>query len=199
MPPIKSQDREQTRSFVQRLPNLLTALRLLLVIPIGILILRQQFAAVLALAFIAGCSDAVDGWIARRFNAASRLGGIMDPLADKALMVTTFVCLSVVGVLPWWLTGLVLTRDLIIIGGVTAYYRMTGNLDMSPSWLSKLNTFLQIGFTMALLIQQVWPLLPPNWFEYGIYAVALLAIATGIDYVRIGIQKSRQHNRCMTP
>ena len=195
MPPNNSHERTQTSGIVQRLPNLLTALRLVLVIPIGILIVKQQFVTVLWLAFIAGFSDAIDGWVARRFDTESRLGGIIDPLADKALMVTTFVCLSIINVIPWWLTMVVFARDLLIIGGVTTYYRLTGNVDMSPSWLSKFNTLLQIVFTMTLLLQQVWPLLPAAWFDIGIALVALLAVVTGIDYVRIGIRKIREYRQ----
>ena len=178
---------------VQHIPNVLTVLRLMLAVPVGLLIAHQQYAVVLIVAFCAGLSDGVDGWIARRFNATSRFGSIVDPLADKALMVATFIGLASVELLPWWLALLVIGRDLLIIGGVIAYHRLTGRIDMEPSLLSKFNTLMQIAYTLSLLLQQIWPILPQAWFVGATWGVALLAVITALDYILTGIHKTRQY------
>ena len=93
---------------MRHLPNLLTLLRLLLTLPIAWLLLSERFAAALWLFAVAGASDALDGFLARRFGWVSRVGSVLDPLADKLLLVTSYVCLGLSQVLPWWLTLLVL-------------------------------------------------------------------------------------------
>ena len=192
MPPSEPTEARHTNAAIRQLPNVLTIIRILLVIPIAALILQMKFVAVLWLALIAGVSDGVDGWVARHFNATTRFGAIADPLADKALMVTTFTCLSIVQLIPWWLTLLVFGRDLLIVGGVIVYRQLTGRIDMEPSNLSKFNTLLQITFALSLIMQQIWPLLPPLWFDTGMVLIAVLAVATGLDYIQTGLRKTHQ-------
>lgn len=183
-----------TQRVMQHIPNALTVLRLMLALPIGLLIVRHEYGLVLVLAFCAGLSDGIDGWIARHFDATSRFGSIVDPLADKALMLATFIGLATVGLLPWWLAWLVIGRDLLIVGGVITYRRLTGRIDMEPSGLSKLNTLLQIAYGLSLLLQQVWPVLPRWWFDAALWAVAVLAVVTAVDYILTGIHKTRKHS-----
>ena len=192
MRPDKNSTRIPGYSLIQKIPNILTVLRVLLALPIGVLIVREQYAAVLWIALFAGISDGVDGWVARHFNAISRFGSIVDPLADKALMLTTFIGLAIVGLLPWWLALLVIGRDLFIVGGVLIYRKVTGHIDMQPSWLSKFNTVVQISYSLSLLLQQVWPVMPDTFFDACVWLVAALAVATALDYTLTGMRKIRQ-------
>jgi cardiolipin synthase len=178
--------------FIRQIPNALTVIRLLLAVPIGLLIFQREYALVLTIAFVAGLSDGVDGWIARRFNATSRFGSVVDPVADKILMLATFIGLASVDLLPWWLALLVIGRDLLIVGGVLLYRHLTGRIDMEPSRLSKFNTVVQIGYTLSLLLQQVWPLLPEAWFDACVWLVAGLAVATAADYILTGVRRTRE-------
>ncbi|HXV23560.1 MAG TPA: CDP-alcohol phosphatidyltransferase family protein [Alphaproteobacteria bacterium] len=141
----------QRSVLIASLPNLITLGRLLSV-PVAVwLILNQHFSICFWLFLIAGISDAVDGFIAKRFRAKSELGAYLDPLADKALLVSVFIALGHEGVVEGWLVILIVFRDLLIIGGALLYFTMTGALRMQPLWISKLNTALQILLAAALL------------------------------------------------
>ena len=88
--------------------------------------------------------------------------------------------------------GLPMPLKGLIVGGVIIYRQLTGHIDMEPSNLSKFNTLLQITFVLSLIMQQIWPLLPPLWFDTGMVLIAVLAVATGLDYIQTGIRKTRQ-------
>ena len=172
------------------LPNALTILRLLLALPVGLLILRQEFAWALAVGFFAGLTDALDGLAARRLGVFSRVGALLDPIADKLLITVIFFSLAFVGLIPMVLALLVLFRDLVIVGGAISYRVLIGELEMAPTQLSKWNTFLQISFCVMVLVAQLLPAFP-GWAIYsGIVIVVLLAIGTGVDYVRTWAKKA---------
>ena len=168
---------------LQYLPNCLTFLRLLLAVPLGLLILREQYDWALITGVIAGITDALDGFIARRFDALSRFGAILDPIADKVLITVTFVCMAVVELVPWYLSIAVIARDLIIIAGAAAYYRFIGPFEFAASNLSKSNMALQIAFCVLVLLSQVLDSIPPQLTLVGTAAVLFLAAASGFDYV----------------
>lgn len=165
------------------IPNALTLLRLLLAVPVGWLILQQQYEPALALGVLAGLTDAIDGWLARRLNAYSRLGAILDPLADKALMLVVFISLAIVGLVPWGVAVVVVARDCIILAGATAYHGLIDELEVEPSAMSKTNTFVQISYGVLVLCAALIPQFPQSL----LFAAALLVIATalisGFDYV----------------
>ena len=170
---------------VRQIPNTLTTLRLLLAIPLCWLILRQEFEAVLWVAFAAGVSDGVDGWLARRLDAASRYGAVVDPLADKIMLSGAYPSMAIIGLLPWWLALLVIGRDLVIVLGALAYHGLYGRYDMEPSGWGKFSTFIQIIFVLALLVQQVFPLFPPAGLDALMYLVAIAAVWSGAHYVQV--------------
>jgi cardiolipin synthase len=133
------------------LANLVTFLRLCAV-PVAVwLVLRGQFLAAFWLFAAAGLSDALDGWLARR-NGPTRLGAMIDPVADKALLVSMFVTLAVVGVLPDWLAILVVFRDAVIVGGVLLLSVLGQPVSIRPLPVSKLNTVVQIVMIAATLL-----------------------------------------------
>jgi cardiolipin synthase (CMP-forming) len=166
------------------LPNLITIARILLV-PLTVwLIIGQQYGAAFVVFLVAGVSDGVDGFIARRFALQSELGAYLDPIADKALLVSIYVSLASLQVLPGWLAILVVTRDILIVGAVLLAWMMDKPVEVKPLWLSKVNTVAQIAFAGSLLLAlaTAWPL--DTLLTAGIAAVALLTLASGALYMR---------------
>ena len=125
-------------------PNLICVVRMILVAPIVLFLVRSEFELALLLFFIAGFSDGLDGFLARRFDWRTRLGGILDPLADKLLMFSVYITLTYIGLNPFWLAAVVIGRDVLIVGGGFAYHMLVRHVEGEPSVVSKLNTLAQI-------------------------------------------------------
>lgn len=165
------------------IPNVITALRFLLVPPVVILLLQERFTAALIVFGVAGLSDGLDGFLARRFDWRSRLGGIMDPLADKLLVVSSFVTLGWLGLIPAWLVLLVILRDLVIIAGATFYHMRIEQFEAEPSIASKLNTAAQILLVLAVLYSSGIQTLPVMLMDVLLYGVLVTTLWSGFDYV----------------
>lgn len=166
----------------RHLPNLITLLRIGLVIPVFVLIRDGSYGDALVIAAVAGISDAMDGFLARRFHWQSRLGSLLDPLADKLLLMASFAALTLTGVLPVWLLLLVFGRDLLIVAGAIGYHVLIGRFDAAPTVLSKLTTAVQITCVLVELLRlSAWADLP--WSEGLIVVTALFTVASGIHYV----------------
>jgi len=165
------------------IPNIITALRFLLVPPVVILLLQERFTAALIVFGVAGLSDGLDGFLARRFDWRSRLGGIMDPLADKLLVVSSFVTLGWLGLIPAWLVLLVILRDLVIIAGATFYHMRIEQFDAEPSVASKLNTAAQVLLVLAVLYSSGIQALPVMLMDVLLYGVLVTTLWSGFDYV----------------
>ncbi|HET7663951.1 MAG TPA: CDP-alcohol phosphatidyltransferase family protein [Rhodanobacteraceae bacterium] len=165
----------------RHLPNAVSVLRIALVAPVILAIEARSFRLALILAVVAGVSDGLDGWLARHFHWRSRLGSVLDPLADKLLLVACFVVLTGMGKIPVALTALVLGRDFIIAAGAWAWHRVIGHFRSSPSWISKCCTAVQILYVLAVLVGEAgWlrlPMVPWIWL------VAALTLASGLDYI----------------
>lgn len=175
----------------RHLPNLISVARIALVLPVGLSILQHRFEMALWLALVAGLSDALDGWLARRFGWRSRLGGLLDPAADKLLLVTCYLTLAAIAAAPAWLAALVVVRDLTIIAGALAYRRLVGPFRARPSWISKCCTAAQILYVLAVLLRRI----ELHGLELGplVLLVAALTVASGVDYVaRWSIRARRQ-------
>ena len=167
---------------MRSLPNLLSFARLIAV-PVAIwLMLSGEFDWAFWLFVAAGASDALDGFIAKRFGWESELGSYLDPLADKALLVSVFLVLGLTGHLPLWLTIMVIFRDLVIVAGAIVVIAMTGAFKADPMWISKLNTAMQIvlaGCVLAELgVGLAWDMLRP----YAIVATAATTCGSGLAY-----------------
>ncbi len=133
------------------IPNLITLGRILLV-PVVVWAIAQNLMWVAFVLFVvAGVSDAVDGFLAKRFNMSSELGSYLDPLADKALIVSIYVALGIAGTIPRWLVILVVSRDIMIIGAVMLSWLIGSPLKVKPLLVSKLNTVAQIVFACVVL------------------------------------------------
>lgn len=177
------------------LPNLITGLRLLLVPVILWFLIAGRHAEALVLVCIAGLSDGADGFLAKRYGWQTRLGAILDPLADKALLMGTFVVLGVQGFLPLWLVVLALLRDMLILAGALSYQLWIQELKIQPSLLSKANTLAQILLLTVILLKlslgASWPLLSQALM--GLVTVTILA--SGIHYVATWSHKAMKNRR----
>ena len=140
---------------MRHLPNLVTVARVILVLPTGWLLWHGDTLAALILIAVAGASDAVDGELARRFDWRTRFGAFADPAADKLLMFVVFVILTVQGHIPIWLLAIVVGRDVVIVGGAVAYRLLFGELTMSPTLISKVNTALQVVMLLLVVVAQL--------------------------------------------
>lgn len=166
---------------LQHLPNLISALRIALVAPLIVMILQGRYELALLIAAIAGVSDGVDGFLARHFHWQSRLGSILDPVADKLMLVGCMLALGWLHEAPGWLVALVVVRDVVIVSGALAWHRVLHSFEAHPSWLSKATTVVQIGFVLLVLAEQAF-----GWrlsMQVPAWVVAVLTAASGIDYV----------------
>lgn len=178
---------------LRHLPNLITALRMLLVVPLCWLIGDGRYDGALLVAAIAGLSDAVDGFLAKRFGWQSWIGGMLDPIADKLLLTAAFLWLTIAGDLPVWLAAGVIGRDLVIVAGAVAYHALIGRFDAAPSRLSKWTTTVQIVFVLVELLRlSHWIGVPPELREALMLLTAALTVASGLHYVFVwGSRASR--------
>lgn len=133
------------------LPNIITIGRLLSVPAVVYLLMQAAHLHAFALFVAAGLSDAVDGYVAKRYNMTTRIGALLDPLADKTLLVSVYVTLGLQGILPDWLVVLVVFRDLLIIGGAVLFSFARIDVRRRPLAISKMNTALQIGLAAFVL------------------------------------------------
>jgi len=165
------------------LPNLITLARLLSV-PLTIwLLLENRFEAAFWTFVLAGVSDAIDGFIARRFDSRTRLGALLDPIADKSLLVGVYVTLGGAGHLPVWLVILVVFRDLMIVGGFLLVQAMAQGMRSEPLIVSKLNTAFQIGLAALTLAKLGMRLDPGVIFDVLIWCVAATTLLSGAAYL----------------
>lgn len=165
------------------IPNIISIIRVILSLPVAYLLLEKHFDWALFLFFVAGVSDGLDGFLAKRYGWHSRLGSILDPLADKVLLVTSFLCLAWVELIPFWLLALVLGRDLIIVIGGAAFHLLIGRYEMEPTWISKINTALQITLVLALVFSYGLISLPQTLLSWLVYGVCVTTVLSGLDYV----------------
>ncbi len=177
------------------LPNLLTMFRMVLIPVFVSLLFYQKFLLALAVFVIAGITDGLDGLLARRFNQKSQLGTILDPIADKLLLVTSFIVLSLPSIspqqqapshlpVPFWVTTAVISRDIFIIVGAAAINIVTGFRSFRPSWLGKVNTAVQILSIVSILIAASIPSWISGYYLPTVYVtVFALAVISGAHYV----------------
>lgn len=167
------------------LPNAITLLRMLLAWPLYQALDEGQFVRAAMIAAVAGLSDVLDGWLAKRFGWVSRLGGMLDPIADKVLVLAAFVGLYDAGLVPIWLVALVLGRDLIIVGGAITYRLLIGPFDPAPTLSGKLSTFSQLLLLVWILIGAALVPLPESGTRLLMLLVAVATVASGAHYVAV--------------
>lgn len=165
------------------IPNIISVLRILLVFPVVWALLEGRFTTALILFFIAGVSDALDGFLAKHNGWESRLGSILDPIGDKVLLVSSFMTLAWLGLIPVWLFLVVIGRDVLIVVGALTYHFLIGEYEMEPSLFSKVNTFFQIVFVLAMVFYHGDFAVAPWLITTLGYIVVATTVISGIDYV----------------
>jgi len=180
-------------SRIVTVPNMLTVFRMVLIPVFVTLVFYQRFVLALAVFVVAGITDGLDGLLARRFDQRSQLGTVLDPIADKLMLVTAFVVLSMRSVfphplpnhlpIPFWVTIAVISRDVFIVVGAAAINIMTGFRRFRPSWLGKLNTTVQIIAIGIIMFAASVPY-GTGYYLPTLYAtVFVLALLSGGHYV----------------
>ena len=180
-------------SRIVTVPNMLTVFRMVLIPVFVTLLFYQRFFWALAVFVIAGLTDGLDGLLARRFKQQSQLGTVLDPIADKLMLVTAFVVLSMKSVfpqplprhlpIPIWVTIAAISRDVFIIVGAAAINIMTGFRGFRPSWLGKLNTTVQIAAIALIMFAASVPYYTGYYLPTVYAAVFALAVLSGIHYM----------------
>jgi cardiolipin synthase len=171
------------------LPNLITVARLCAVPATVWLILNGRLDLAFWMFVGAGVSDAADGWLARVRDARSALGAVLDPVADKLLLVCVYVTLAAIGVLPDWLAILVVFRDLVIVGGVLVLWVLGDTPRIRPLMVSKLNTAAQIALAALALLLAGFGLRADWLLSAAVWAVAGTTLASGAAYVAATLRR----------
>ena len=169
------------------IPNLITAIRIILAPVFVIYVINGQSLAALIVFLLCAVSDGLDGILARLFNQKSKLGAYMDPLADKLVLVAAFVALSIKGILPPWLAVMVIARDTMILLGISVLFLNRLEVIIRPSTLSKITTWAQF-LTVLIALSQCYVSLVPRFYPYIFYATALLTISSGLHYMYYGFK-----------
>jgi cardiolipin synthase len=184
--------------WLRQIPNVISSIRILLVVPIALALSGHRFVETLWLFCIAAASDGIDGFLAKRFGWQTDLGGLLDPIADKLLLATVFVMLALLGSVPVWLTAVVIARDCIIVLGAVTYRIALGPVVGRPSRVSKLNTLCQVIFILVVIgtRQFSWPL---AWETAFGALVLVTVVVSGLDYVlvysRVAAEQARSRRR----
>lgn len=179
-------------SRIVTVPNLLTMFRMALIPVFVSLLFSRKFGWALGVFILAGITDGLDGLLARRLNQGSQLGTILDPIADKLLLVTSFIVLSIPVIspqplprhfpVPFWVTVAVISRDVFIVVGAAAINIVTGFRHFRPSWLGKINTTVQILGIAAILIAASYPSL--SGYLPTVYTTVFgFAVLSGVHYI----------------
>ncbi len=169
------------------IPNILTLFRILLIPLLMWLLLGDRMTAALIVFFIAGVTDGLDGLIARVFNQKSQLGAYLDPLADKLLLVTSFLVLGHLDLIPGWLVIVAVSRDVMIVLGLATLTFFTVKVKIKPVFLSKMTTLLQLSTVLAVIGASIFPL--PSWVPTVLFtSTAIFCVASGAHYIAIGIR-----------
>jgi len=163
------------------IPNIITLGRILLVPFIVWAIASNQMEIAFAIFVVAGVSDAVDGFLAKRFNMASELGALLDPLADKALLVSIYLALGIWGAVPGWIVILVVSRDIMIVGAVIVSWLFGKPIPMKPLMVSKLNTVAQVAYAALVLAALGFH------FEQSPYNAILMGFVTIFTLVSVSL------------
>jgi cardiolipin synthase (CMP-forming) len=170
---------------LRQIPNVITSIRILLVAPIAVALVKHQLEITIVLFGLAALSDAADGFLAKRFGWQSELGAVLDPAADKLLMATVFVTLAYLRLVPVWLVAAAIARDIIIVVGALLYRFCLGPLSVRPSVVSKFNTLCQAAFILAVVGREEFSV-PPQWVLVLLGALMFVTVMiSGIDYVLI--------------
>jgi cardiolipin synthase len=171
------------------IPNFLSLLRIILVPAVVIFLMQGSFSKALIFFTVSGITDAVDGFLARILKQQTIIGSYLDPIADKALLVSCFLALSIMGIIPGWLTVIVISRDIIILVGVAIFSMMAISFEIHPTFVSKVTTVLQI---LTVLLVLLFKCIPGSfdyvWVMLLYWFTALFTVISGLNYIARGVK-----------
>ena len=174
------------------LPNFITLLRIAAT-PVAVwLIVENHLIWAFWVFIVAGISDGVDGFIAKRFNMETELGKYLDPIADKVLLVSVYVTLGIEGILPNWVVILVVFRDVFIVGGALLFETMTHSLTMQPLMVSKINTVLQITLATTVMASVGYGIALAGVLDILMVLTAMATILSGVTYAVVWVKRWSQ-------
>lgn len=168
---------------MRHIPNALCVLRMLLVVPVAWLLIRGEYRLTLGVFAFAAATDGLDGFLAKRFGWTSELGKILDPLADKILLVSVFITLAALGLVPWWLALTAVGRDVTITAGAIGYNWLYGYPHGRPTMVSKLNTLCQILYLLLVVGSHAAGRIPETALTVLGALVFVTTVVSGLDYV----------------
>lgn len=170
---------------LRHLPNFICLVRIALIWPTVVALNRADYWQALVLVAVCAISDGLDGWLAKRFNWTSHLGKLLDPLADKLLLVALFLTATWVNLVPWWLTAVVVGRDVMIGGGAVIYRIWFGPLYGRPTILSKINTGMQLAVALAAILGAACGLPTRDMVIALAWVTLLTTVVSGADYLTV--------------
>jgi cardiolipin synthase len=168
---------------LRHLPNVICIIRIVLIWPTVDALQGGDYWQALLLVAVCAVSDGLDGWLAKRFNWTSHLGRILDPLADKLLLVSLFLTATWMNLLPWWLAAVVVARDVMIGGGALIYRLIWGRLHGRPTILSKINTGMQLAVVLAAILAAATSVHDREMVIALAFVTLLTTIVSGADYL----------------
>jgi cardiolipin synthase (CMP-forming) len=168
---------------MRHLPNIICLIRLALIWPVLSALHAGQQLTALAVFGVAAVSDGLDGYLAKRFNWTSELGRVLDPLADKLLLVTVFVEAAWLGLIPWWLTAAVVARDVLIGLGALTYRLWFGPLQGRPTRMSKINTAAQLIYLMLVMLNAALGVPPREVLDACAFITLASTVVSGLHYM----------------
>jgi cardiolipin synthase len=175
---------------MRHIPNILCLLRIALIPPLVLAMLRGEQAAILVLFTLAAVSDGLDGYLAKRFGWTSDLGRFLDPAADKLLLMSVFITASWLDIAPWWVAAVAIARDVTIGVGALIFRLWFGPLHGRPTAISKVNTAMQMAYLLALILASASGFPPRGLIEVLAAVVVLTTLVSGIDYVGRFLQRA---------
>jgi cardiolipin synthase (CMP-forming) len=166
------------------IPNFLSLLRILLVPVMVIFLMQGSFVKALIILAVSGITDALDGFLARVLKQQTVLGAYLDPIADKALLVSCYITLSIKGIIPSWLTVIVISRDVMIMLGIAIFSMMSLPFEMRPAFISKVTTAVQLITVLFALVFRIMPgAFDYAWLMLLHWLTAFFTIISGLNYM----------------
>lgn len=178
---------------MRHLPNIICLVRIALIVPLLQAMVAGEQALILVLFSVAAVSDALDGYLAKRFQWTSDLGRVLDPLADKLLLVSVFITAAWLDIAPWWVATVAVTRDLVIGFGAVVFRLWFGRLRGRPTVISKINTGMQILYLLALILASSIQLPPREVLDALAVVMVITTVASGADYVSRFLKRAFAH------
>jgi len=168
---------------MRHLPNIICLVRIALIVPLLQAMVAGEQALILVLFSIAAVSDALDGYLAKRFQWTSDLGRVLDPMADKLLLMSVFITAAWLDIAPWWVATVAVARDLVIGFGAIIFRLWFGRLRGRPTVISKINTGVQILYLLAVILASAIQLPPREVLDALAVVMVITTMASGTDYV----------------